>query len=111
MGCHPPKWPLKFLRWFCREDYVEEIEGDLLELFDKRIIESPNKARARFIWDVTRSFRLKNLKEAKVNDYRMNTIQNYTKVYFRRLSRDTGHYLVNIFGLSLGFSVLFFILK
>lgn len=28
----PPKYALDFLRWFCREDYIEEIEGDLIEL-------------------------------------------------------------------------------
>jgi hypothetical protein len=28
MKPHPPKRPLHFLRWFCREDYLEEIEGD-----------------------------------------------------------------------------------
>jgi len=40
----------------------------------------------------------------------MNLFQNYTKIYFRRLKRELGHYLVNIFGLALGFTVLFFIL-
>ncbi len=24
----PPIRALKFLRWFCRKDYIEEIEGD-----------------------------------------------------------------------------------
>jgi putative ABC transport system permease protein len=31
MNEKPPKHPLHFLRWFCREDYLEEIEGDLTE--------------------------------------------------------------------------------
>ena len=30
---NPPKRALQFLRWFCREDYLEEIEGDLTEVF------------------------------------------------------------------------------
>lgn len=106
----PPKWPGKFLNWFCREDYLDEIEGDLIELFEKRNEVSPKKAKWRFTWDVIKSFRPRNIKDPKLNNYRMNTIQNYTKVYFRRLRRDTSHYMVNILGLSLGFSVLFFIL-
>ncbi len=31
----PPNWSLRFLCWFCREDYLEEIEGDLPEVFKK----------------------------------------------------------------------------
>ncbi|MET0637876.1 MAG: hypothetical protein ABWZ25_17730 [Chitinophagaceae bacterium] len=26
-------WPLRFLRWFCREEFIEEIEGDLTEIY------------------------------------------------------------------------------
>ena len=40
----------------------------------------------------------------------MNLYQNYTKIYFRRFRKETSHYLVNILGLSLGLSILFFIL-
>lgn len=40
----------------------------------------------------------------------MNLYRNYTKIYFRRFRNELGHYLVNIFGLSLGFMILFFIL-
>ena len=30
---HPPAWPLKFLRFFVKKEYLEEIEGDMEELF------------------------------------------------------------------------------
>lgn len=40
----------------------------------------------------------------------MNLFKNYTKIYFRRFRKETVHYLVNILGLSLGLSILFFIL-
>ncbi len=33
---NPPKRAIQFLRWFCREDYLEEIEGDLTEVFKKQ---------------------------------------------------------------------------
>ena len=29
----PPKWPLNFLRLFLKKKYMEEIEGDLEEIF------------------------------------------------------------------------------
>ena len=40
----------------------------------------------------------------------MNMFKNYTKIYSRRFRKETVHYLVNILGLSLGLSILFFIL-
>jgi putative ABC transport system permease protein len=29
----PPQWPLKVLRFFIKKEYLEEIEGDMEELF------------------------------------------------------------------------------
>ncbi len=40
----------------------------------------------------------------------MNLLRNYTKIYFRRFRKETIHFSVNIIGLALGFSILFFIL-
>jgi putative ABC transport system permease protein len=36
MKVNPPQKAIQFLRWFCREDYLEEIEGDLREVFRKQ---------------------------------------------------------------------------
>lgn len=33
----PPEFPLRLLKWFCKPDYYLDIEGDLLELFDRRV--------------------------------------------------------------------------
>ena len=33
----PPKLALRFFRWFCHPDYVEDIEGDLLERFEDKV--------------------------------------------------------------------------
>lgn len=107
----PPKWALKFLRWYCREEYLDEIEGDLFEFFYRRAETSKRSANLFFVWNVFRSFRLINFKKTQLfNNWTMNLFKNYTKIYFRRLRREYGHYLVNIFGLALGFTVLFFIL-
>lgn len=40
----------------------------------------------------------------------MNLLKNYTKIYFRRFRKETIHYAVNILGLGMGFTILFFIL-
>lgn len=111
MSDQPPKWAQRFLRWYCREDYLDEIEGDLFELYSIRVATSNGKANLFFVWNVFRSFRLINLKKTQLsNNWTMNMFKNYTKIYSRRFRKETVHYLVNILGLSLGLSILFFIL-
>lgn len=106
----PPKWALSFLRWYCREEYLDEIEGDLFEMFHVRSLQSPKKAQLFFVWNVLRSFRMINFKKTQLlNNWTMNLFKNYTKIYFRRFKKETGHYLVNMLGLAMGFTILFFI--
>jgi putative ABC transport system permease protein len=110
-GQHPPKWALGFLRWYCRKEYLDEIEGDLFEFYHLRSKASLRSANLFFIWNVFRSFRLVNFKKTQLfNNWTMNMLKNYTKIYFRRFRKETVHYLVNITGLALGLSILFFIL-
>ena len=53
----PPHWPLQFLRWFCREDFIDEIEGDLMEIYLLDFEKSPAKAKRQFTMGVIRHFR------------------------------------------------------
>src|SRR5687767_6549993 len=34
----PPKFFLKVLKWFCKPEYHIDIEGDLLELYERRLV-------------------------------------------------------------------------
>lgn len=107
----PPIWALKFLRWYCREEYLDEIEGDLFEFYYLRSKTSQKSANLFFVWNVLRSFRIINFKKTGLlNNWTMNLFKNYTKVYFRRFRKETSHYVVNILGLGMGFAILFFIL-
>ena len=65
MKASPPNRAVKFLRWFCREDYIEEIEGDLTELFEKQHEDSPAKAKRKFTWNVIKYFRPALIKSFK----------------------------------------------
>ncbi len=104
MDSQPSKWALKFLRWFCREDYLDEIEGDLIELFEKRFAASPKTARRRFTWDVVKSFRLRNLKS--INSFKnsniMNIIRHTLLLAFRNFRKYKSAFLINLIGLSTG---------
>ena len=101
---NPPKKALAFLRWFCREDCLEEIEGDLTEVFKKEYESSPRKAKWKLAWGVIRYFRPEFMKSFK-SSYRPNSFgmyKNYFKIAWRNLWKHKSLSFINIFGLATG---------
>jgi putative ABC transport system permease protein len=108
----PPKYPLRFLRWFCREDYLDEIEGDLIELFEKRAEESPEKARRRFVWDVMKSLRLRNIKSFKERSQNSNytaMLKHTIILSLRGFKKYKSTFLINLAGLTSGLTCVLLI--
>lgn len=107
----PPAYALRFFRWFCHPDYVEDIEGDLLERFEKRTNER-RAAKWLFALDVLRLFRpgiIRNFEGTqKLNSYGM--FKNYFKVSLRNITRHKTFSLLNISGLSVGIASCILIL-
>jgi putative ABC transport system permease protein len=100
----PPKHALKFLRWFCREDYLEEIEGDLTEIFDKNHSLTPATAKLKFIWSVIRYFRPEFIKSFKSN-HRFNPAAMFHHsllITYRNFLRHKTSFFINLTGLSTG---------
>ena len=105
MNVNPPNWADRFLRWYCNPKYLEEIEGDIYELFDRRIeIKGPRTARAKFVWDVFRFFRWSNVKRSNSKYYSMNHLSlfgNYLKLGMRNIRRNLVSSSINIFGMAI----------
>ncbi|MBY0435665.1 MAG: ABC transporter permease, partial [Cyclobacteriaceae bacterium] len=100
----PPKAFLKFLRWFCRVDYLEEIEGDLTEVFIKQAESHPRQAKWKFAWSVIKYFRPMFMKSFR-NSYQPNSysmLKNYLKIAWRNLLRNKASSLIKISSLSIG---------
>ncbi len=100
----PPQWPLAFLRFICKASVIEEIEGDLIELFELRAEKSPKRARLRLLWDAFCSVRWINLKKPKFMTSGV-MLKNYLLVGYRSLRKDYRFSLLNSLGLCLGLSV------
>src|SRR5687768_769437 len=103
----PPKKALAFLRWFCREDYLDEIEGDLTEVFIKQHEISPRKAKWKFVWSVIKYLRPEFIKSFK-NSYQADSYgmyKSYFKIGWRNLLKNKGYSFINISGLALGMAV------
>jgi putative ABC transport system permease protein len=104
----PPKWPLKLLRFFLKKEYVEEIEGDLEEIFyDQVETFSINKAKRIYTWEVLKLLRpilLKNVTGSRsINQYPM--FKNYFKTSFRSLIKNPLSSFINVFGLSVAIGI------
>lgn len=99
-----PKLPLRFLKWFCSPDLIEDVEGDLSELFALRQEQSKVKARLWFYLDVLLLFRPGIIKQVEfnkgLNQYTM--LSNYLKIAFRNTLRYKGYTFLNLFGLVVG---------
>ena len=107
MNPSPPKYILRFLRWFCHPDLLPSIEGDLMELYQERLANrGRRKANWLFTWDVVKLFRPSIIRSAR-GTYRMNfygLLRHNAMVARRNLLRQKAYTLINILGLALGFS-------
>lgn len=103
----PPKRSIAFLRWFCREDYLEEIEGDLTEVFYKKATISPAKAKWFFTLSVLKYFRPEFIKSFRnySSSNSLPMLKNYFKIAMRNLTKHYGYSFINIAGLASGMAV------
>jgi putative ABC transport system permease protein len=63
MNACPPKWPDRFLTWYCNPELLEEIQGDAHELYFERLKrDGKSSADRKYIWDVIRFFRWSNIR-------------------------------------------------
>ena len=104
----PLSYIIRFFRWFCRPDYVDDIEGDLLERYYKH---NENKgqliANLSLFLEVMRLLRPGVIKEwggsQKLNTYGM--FKNYFKTSYRTLLRHKVYTSINVLGFSLGMGI------
>ena len=98
-----PKYPLKFFRWFCKPEYVEDIEGDLVERFEKKYAQQ-KYAQWRLTRDVLRLFRPGLVKTfegtQKLNNYGM--LKHNIKISWRNALRQKQFTTLNLLGLTIG---------
>lgn len=116
MSVLPPHYPLMFLRWFCREDYLDEVEGDLTELYEKQYDQSPATARWKFAGSVVRYLRPEYIKFFHPGRHNPRSylslamIRNYLTLAFRNLWKRAAFSSINILGLATGVAACLVIL-
>jgi putative ABC transport system permease protein len=102
---NPPRWAVKFFRWFCNDHLSDAVLGDLLEMYDRqRARVGKFKADLVFVWSVIQfiqPFAIRKQKHSSpINTFGM--IQNYYKVARRNMSKNKMHTGITIGGFALG---------
>jgi ABC-type antimicrobial peptide transport system permease subunit len=108
----PPKWPLTILRYFLKKNYIEEIEGDMEELFHENAeLMSLKKARRLYTWEMFKLLRPALIRNLEFLRPLKNTgmINNYIKTSSRSLMRNPLNSFINIFGLSVAIGICVFV--
>lgn len=105
---NPPQSADRFLEFFCKEEWIEPIKGDLFEQYQLDR-EDYNRLRANYRYWVNtvnfiRPFALKR-NATTINQIAM--LRNILKTFTRQLIRKPLHHSINIFGLSFGLIVVF----
>ncbi len=111
---HPPKWADRFLRWYCKPELLEEIQGDAYELYFERL-DSQGKRHAdrKYIFDVLRFCRWSNIKKVnskyQSNKVPVSMVKNFYFTAVRNLLRHKSYFMINISGLAIGIASFTFI--
>ena len=99
----PPKWANRFLEWYCKPEFLEEIQGDVHELFEARIIKhGRTRAKLQFAWEVLRFFRWSNIKSTQVNSNFITMTRNNFKIAARVLWKQKTNTALNVGSVAIG---------
>ncbi len=103
----PPKYGEKLLSWVLKDEFLEEVLGDLEEKFQKTVSQhSKAKARRGYWYQVInylRPFAIKHFRSKTFNNITM--VKHNFKISFRQLLRNKAFSFINIGGLAFGMVV------
>ncbi|HEY0652594.1 MAG TPA: ABC transporter permease [Chryseosolibacter sp.] len=101
----PPRIALRFLKWFCRPEYHADIEGDLLEYYEKRTqTHGTTRANWQLFKDVLFLFRPGIIRSASLQQPITSNgmIKSYFVTGWRNLLKSKLYSSLNVLGLTFG---------
>jgi hypothetical protein len=104
----PPRWAERLLEWLAADHLLEEVQGDLQELFEKRLqTYSLRKARLFYVLDLLKLIhpRLWRKKSSTTSLNPFDMITTYIKIALRHLAKNIGYSFLNMGGLAVGLAV------
>lgn len=112
MTVKPPKWPDRFLEWYCNPSLLEEIQGDAYELYMEQYNrDGKRRADLNYAWNVIRFFRWSNIKRSNDQWQQSRTPWNLNfKIAVRNANRNKFIYATKTIGLAISISFALLIL-
>lgn len=104
----PPKWLDRLISFFCKEEIIEILQGDLYELYERNTTAyGRRKANLLYIKDTLTTIRPALLKRLEGNHQlnRFGMFKNHFKTSFRNFKRNPIFSFINTFGLALSMAV------
>lgn len=104
----PPKWATRLLRWYCKPELLEDLEGDLHEYYQRNAqARGIRTAKLIYVIDVIKFFRSYTIRKPKFIDllFHQLMIATYIKVSGRSILRHKLFSFINVFGLAVSMSV------
>ena len=103
---------LRLLRWICPDHLYEEIEGDLIQKFNRDVKNFGERgAKRRMVWNAVRFCRpgilLRNKFSIELNQFSM--IMNCFKISLRSLLKNKVFAIINVSGLAISMAAFFMI--
>jgi len=113
MKDHPiPRLPLILFKWFCRPSYHADIEGDLIQTFNRNVgAVGRRQAYWKLLGDVVRLFRPGIIRPLKINNPKnyQPMLRHNILLSFRNFMRYKTSFFINIAGLSTGLACVLLI--
>lgn len=99
----PPRSADRFLSWFCRDELLEEIKGDLHEFYREEITEKPRwKTNLLYWYHILHFLRPFAIKRSRTLSNPIMMYRTYVKYAFRSIRSNKFFSLINIIGLGIG---------
>ncbi|MEL6191349.1 MAG: ABC transporter permease [Bacteroidota bacterium] len=101
---NPPKWLVRLLTWFCREDLAEAVLGDIEELYARNQEKyGQRRAQAIYAWQVLMFFRPLLFKQNPFSTITTQTLmyRHFFKIGLRILLKQKWYSLIKIGGLAM----------
>ncbi|MEM9328426.1 MAG: ABC transporter permease, partial [Bacteroidota bacterium] len=108
MNKRPPYWMDRVLDWYCHPSYVDEIKGDLFELYQEWLAERGGRwSNLFYFWNLILFLKVYNSKFSinNMSNYRISLLRHFVAVSARNLIKHKAYYVANILGLALGVGI------
>jgi len=109
--CSPPRLATRFLRWYCRPELLDEVEGDLYELYLRRIKEQKKRQAQLLYWFNVLMFLHPDYIRKRKQHFQTNPamLKNYFTVAIRNVLAKKFYSIINILGLAVGIAAFLMI--